>query len=42
MSKGRKIIDITKYFDSLKVDIKLNLDNWNSVKRELYKNKPKK
>lgn len=42
MSKSRKIIGITKYFDSLKVDIKSGLADWDSVKKELYKNKPKK
>lgn len=39
MSEGRKIIDITKHFNSLKVDIKSDLDDWNSVKKELYKKK---
>lgn len=42
MSKSHKKIDITKYFDSLKFDIKSDLDDWDSVKKELYKNKPEK
>lgn len=29
-------VDITKYFDSIDVDLKSDLDDWNEVKRELY------
>lgn len=30
-------VDITKYFNSIKVDIKSNLDDWDAVKKELLK-----
>lgn len=30
-------VDITKYFNSLKVDIKSDLDDWDAVKKELYR-----
>ena len=29
-------VDLTKYFDSVEADIKSDLSNWKSVKRELY------
>ncbi len=29
-------IDLTKYFDSVEADIKSDLSDWKSVKRELY------
>jgi bifunctional DNA-binding transcriptional regulator/antitoxin component of YhaV-PrlF toxin-antitoxin module len=30
-----KEIDLTKYFDSIKVDLKANLSDWHKVKEEL-------
>jgi len=42
MSKSYKKVGMTKYFDSFKVDIKSDLDGWDSVKKELYKLKPQK
>lgn len=36
MSKCRQPGDITKYFNSIKANIKSDLDDWDSVKRELY------
>lgn len=38
--KSHQPVDITKYFNSLKADIKSDLDDWDSVKRELYKKRP--
>jgi bifunctional DNA-binding transcriptional regulator/antitoxin component of YhaV-PrlF toxin-antitoxin module len=29
-------VDLTKYFDSVEADIKADLSDWQSVKRELY------
>ena len=29
-------VDITKYFDSIDIDLKSDLDDWDEVKRELY------
>ncbi len=31
-------IDLTKYFDSIEVDIESDLSNWKKVKRELREN----
>jgi hypothetical protein len=31
-----KKIDLTKFFDSIEVDVKSNLSDWKKVKRELY------
>jgi len=36
VSKFRQPVDITRYFNSIKADIKSDLDDWDSVKRELY------
>lgn len=30
-----KIVDLTEYFDSIKVDLKSDLSDWHSVRREL-------
>ena len=38
--KSHQPVDITKYFNSLEVDIEADLDNWSDVKRELYKKRP--
>ena len=35
--KSHEPVDITKYFNSLEIDIDSDYDNWNDVKRELYK-----
>ena len=35
--KSHEPADITKYFNSLEIDIESDYDNWNDVKRELYK-----
>ena len=32
------IMDLTKYFDAIEVDIESNLSNWNRVRKELRKN----
>ena len=29
-------VDLTKYFDSVEVDIKSDLSDWKSIRRELY------
>jgi len=31
------IMDLTKYFDTIEVDIESDLSNWNRVKKELKK-----
>jgi hypothetical protein len=31
-----KKIDLTKFFDSIKVDIQSDISEWKKVKRELY------
>ncbi|OPY27257.1 MAG: hypothetical protein A4E27_00581 [Methanobacterium sp. PtaU1.Bin242] len=33
-------MDISKYFNSIKVDVKSDLDDWESLKKELYKKLP--
>ncbi len=38
--KSHQLVDITKHFDSLKVDIDADLTNWDDVKRELLKKRP--
>lgn len=37
--KSHEPVDITKYFNSLEIDIESDYDNWDDVKRELYKNR---
>jgi len=32
------IMDLTKYFDTIEVDIESDLSNWNKVRKELRKN----
>lgn len=38
--KSYEPVDITKYFNSLKADIKSDLDDWDAVKKELYRKHP--
>ena len=38
--KSHEPADITKYFNSFEIDIESDYDNWNDVKRELYKKRP--
>jgi len=40
--KEYKLVDITKHFNSLDVDIKSDLTNWDDVKGELLQKKPQK
>jgi AbrB family looped-hinge helix DNA binding protein len=38
--KSHQPVDITKHFNSLKVDLKSDLTNWDDVKRELLGKRP--
>lgn len=38
--KSHQPVDITKYFNSLDIDLKSDLSNWDEVKRELYIKRP--